>query len=34
MNPFSILNKPAVKANNKQAGLVFLEYSNSNFDQF
>jgi len=26
MKLFSILNKPSVKANNKQAGIVFLEY--------
>jgi len=26
MKLFSIFNKPAVKANNKQAGIVFLEY--------
>ena len=26
MKLFSILNKPAAKAGNKQAGLVFLEY--------
>jgi len=26
MKLFSILNKPAVKAGNKQAGIVFLEY--------
>ena len=26
MKLFSIFNKPATKANNKQAGLVFLEY--------
>jgi hypothetical protein len=26
MKLFSILNKPAIKADNKQAGIVFLEY--------